>query len=85
MADAMKTIRLAIVRQKYRPDGGAERFISRALEALDDQNIELNIITRQWEGKPNPNCQMQVVIQQQYAPQEVVHQSHRLKKVKFLV
>lgn len=54
MADAMKTIRLAIVRQKYRPDGGAERFISRALEALDDQNIELNIITRQWEGKPNP-------------------------------
>lgn len=50
----LKTIRLAIVRQKYRPDGGAERFISRALEALDDQNIELNIITRQWEGKPNP-------------------------------
>ncbi|QLK63367.1 glycosyltransferase [Enterobacteriaceae bacterium Kacie_13] len=50
----MKTIRLAIVRQKYRPDGGAERFISRALEALDDENIELNIITRQWEGKPNP-------------------------------
>lgn len=52
-ADA-QTIRLAIVRQKYRPDGGAERFISRALEALDDQNIDLNIITRQWEGKPNP-------------------------------
>lgn len=50
----LKTIRLAIVRQKCRPDGGAERFISRALEALDDQNIELNIITRQWEGKPNP-------------------------------
>ena len=55
MSDDKKTgIRLAIVRQKYRPDGGAERFISRALEALDDQNIELNIITRQWEGKPNP-------------------------------
>ena len=56
MTDAAETksIRLAIVRQKYRPDGGAERFISRALEALDDQNIDLNIITRQWEGKPNP-------------------------------
>lgn len=53
-ADQAKSIRLAIVRQKYRPDGGAERFISRALEALDDQNIDLNIITRQWEGKPNP-------------------------------
>lgn len=50
----VKAISLAIVRQKYRPDGGAERFISRALEALDDQNIDLNIITRQWEGKPNP-------------------------------
>ncbi|MBU9824765.1 glycosyltransferase family 4 protein [Rahnella perminowiae] len=53
-AASEKNIRLAIVRQKYRPDGGAERFISRALEALDDQNIDLNIITRQWEGKPNP-------------------------------
>ncbi|MFD3248834.1 glycosyltransferase family 4 protein [Rahnella aquatilis] len=53
-ATSGKNIRLAIVRQKYRPDGGAERFISRALEALDDQNIDLNIITRQWEGKPNP-------------------------------
>lgn len=26
----MKNMRLAIVRQKYRPDGGAERFVSRA-------------------------------------------------------
>lgn len=58
MADDIKTIRLAIVRQKYRPDGGAERFISRALEALDDQDIELNIITRQWEGKPNPKWKL---------------------------
>lgn len=55
---ATKAISLAIVRQKYRSDGGAERFISRALEALDDQNIELNIITRQWEGKPNPKWKL---------------------------
>lgn len=34
----MKAFRLAIVRQKYRPDGGAERFVSRALEALEQQD-----------------------------------------------
>lgn len=33
----MKHHRLAIVRQKYRPDGGAERFVSRALTALSNQ------------------------------------------------
>ncbi|WP_159566831.1 glycosyltransferase family 4 protein [Budvicia diplopodorum] len=49
----MNPIRLAIVRQKYRPDGGAERFISRALEALKDQNLSLNVITREWQGEQN--------------------------------
>lgn len=51
----MKKIRLAIVRQKYRPDGGAERFVSRALEALDNKDMELNVITRQWQGDSNPD------------------------------
>ncbi|MBI6548050.1 glycosyltransferase family 4 protein [Xenorhabdus lircayensis] len=51
----MKPLRLAIVRQKYRPDGGAERFVSRALEALNHQQIELNVITRSWQGENNPN------------------------------
>ncbi|MBD2809904.1 glycosyltransferase family 4 protein [Xenorhabdus sp. Vera] len=51
----MKPLRLAIVRQKYRPDGGAERFISRALEALEHQQLELNVITRSWQGANNPN------------------------------
>lgn len=51
----MKPIKLAIVRQKYRPDGGAERFISRALEALDQQAIDLNVITRQWQGERQTN------------------------------
>ena len=50
----MTKLRLAIVRQKYRPDGGAERFISRALEALDSEQLDLNIITRSWHGTPNP-------------------------------
>ena len=51
----MKKIRLAIVRQKYRPDGGAERFISRALEALNHKEMELNVITRQWQGDAHPD------------------------------
>ncbi|MDX7986389.1 glycosyltransferase family 4 protein [Xenorhabdus sp. 12] len=51
----MKPLRLAIVRQKYRPDGGAERFISRALEALEHEQLELNVITRSWLGENNPN------------------------------
>ncbi|CAQ86445.1 MULTISPECIES: glycosyltransferase family 4 protein [Photorhabdus] len=51
----MKHLRLAIIRQKYRPDGGAERFVSRALEALSHQQLELNVITRSWQGENNPN------------------------------
>ncbi|MEG3132262.1 glycosyltransferase family 4 protein [Rouxiella sp. T17] len=56
----MKHFRLALVRQKYRPDGGAERFISRALEALDDQNLELNVITRQWQGDVKPGWKVHI-------------------------
>ncbi|MBN7124350.1 glycosyl transferase family 1 [Erwinia billingiae] len=56
----MSKVRLAIVRQKYRPDGGAERFISRALEALDDYSLELNIITRSWQGEPKPEWHLHI-------------------------
>ncbi len=41
--------RLALIRQNYRPDGGAERFISRALHALAERGVELSLITRQWQ------------------------------------
>ncbi|MGB9096276.1 glycosyltransferase family 4 protein [Erwinia sp.] len=56
----MSKVRLAIVRQKYRPDGGAERFISRALEALDDDSLQLNIITRSWQGEPKPEWHLHI-------------------------
>ena len=56
----MTKLRLAIVRQKYRPDGGAERFISRALEALDSDQLDLNIITRSWQGTPNPGWHLHI-------------------------
>lgn len=51
----MKACRLAIVRQKYRPDGGAERFISRSLGALEKYNFDLNIITREWHDNIHHN------------------------------
>lgn len=57
----MNSFRLAIVRQKYRPDGGAERFVSRALEALDSQAVELNVITRSWIGAVQPQWHLHIV------------------------
>ncbi len=44
----MSSIKLALIRQKYRPDGGAERFLARAIEALKE-NVELTIFTRKWQ------------------------------------
>ncbi|NNM50614.1 MAG: glycosyltransferase family 4 protein [Pseudomonadales bacterium] len=41
---------IALIRQQYRPDGGAERFVSRALSALAGQGVELSLITRHWQG-----------------------------------
>jgi len=43
-------MRLAIVRQKYTPFGGAERFVERALEALRANNVDVSIIAREWQG-----------------------------------
>ena len=45
-------IRLAIIRQRYNPFGGAERFVERALGALVREGIEVTLITRDWAGAP---------------------------------
>lgn len=45
-------MKLAIVRQRYTPYGGAERFVERALAALAAQGAEVTLITRNWEGAP---------------------------------
>ena len=42
-------MKLAIVRQKYTPFGGAERFVERALAALRASRVDVSIIARQWE------------------------------------
>ncbi len=43
-------MKLAIVRQKYTPFGGAERFVERALVALRGKGIDVSIVAREWQG-----------------------------------
>ncbi|MBW8906607.1 MAG: glycosyltransferase family 4 protein [Betaproteobacteria bacterium] len=43
-------MRLAIVRQRYTPYGGAERFIARALPALERAGAEVTLIAREAQG-----------------------------------
>lgn len=45
-------MKVAIIRQRYNPYGGAERFVERALAALAGQGAEISLITRDWEGAP---------------------------------
>ncbi|QPK62114.1 glycosyltransferase family 4 protein [Methylomonas sp. LL1] len=43
-------MKIAIIRQRYNPYGGAERFVSRALSALSQRRgVTLHLIARKWE------------------------------------
>ena len=44
------TLRLAIVRQRFNPFGGAERFIARALPALERAGTQVTLIARRADG-----------------------------------
>lgn len=44
-------MKLAIVRQKYTPFGGAERFVERALSALAAKGVDVTMVARQWQGQ----------------------------------
>lgn len=47
-------MKLAIIRQAYRPDGGAERIISRLLDGLGKQvSLDVSIIVQQWRVDPS--------------------------------
>ena len=46
-------MRLAIIRQRYTPYGGAERFVERALDALSARGIEILLLTRRWPPGTN--------------------------------
>ena len=43
-------MRVALVRQRYNPYGGAERFIERALPALERAGVDLTLIARSADG-----------------------------------
>ncbi len=45
-------MRLAIVRQRYNPFGGAERFIERAVAALTESGAAVTVIARSWKQLP---------------------------------
>jgi UDP-glucose:(heptosyl)LPS alpha-1,3-glucosyltransferase len=41
-------MRIALVRQRYSGYGGAERFVSRAVEALASQGVTVTVVARRW-------------------------------------
>ena len=41
-------MRLGIVRQRYTPFGGAERFVERAIDALVARGVHVRVYTRKW-------------------------------------
>jgi UDP-glucose:(heptosyl)LPS alpha-1,3-glucosyltransferase len=47
-------MRLAIVRQRYNPFGGAERFIERAVAALAESGTAVTVIARSWKQVAAP-------------------------------
>ncbi len=49
-------MRLAIIRQRYTPQGGAERFVESALEALLERNVAITLYTREW-----PQTKLQLI------------------------
>jgi UDP-glucose:(heptosyl)LPS alpha-1,3-glucosyltransferase len=49
-------MRLGIIRQRYTPYGGAERFVEAALEALLERSIAITLYTRSW-----PQTRLQLI------------------------
>jgi UDP-glucose:(heptosyl)LPS alpha-1,3-glucosyltransferase len=49
-------MRLAIIRQRYAPTAGVERFFEGALEALLERNVAISLYTRSW-----PQTKLQLI------------------------
>ncbi len=43
--------RIAIIRQRYNAAGGAEQFVSRAIQALGHEGVDVTLITRGWDAQ----------------------------------
>ena len=48
-------MKIAIIRQRYNPYGGAERFAARALNALAARGVGAAVVTRDWAGAEAPD------------------------------
>jgi UDP-glucose:(heptosyl)LPS alpha-1,3-glucosyltransferase len=44
-------MRLAVIRQRYTPFGGAERFLASALDALAERGVAVTLYTREWTAQ----------------------------------
>jgi len=49
-------MKIALIRQRYTPFGGAERFVANAVHALQAEGASLTVITRQWESGGEGNA-----------------------------
>ncbi|MGF1835274.1 glycosyltransferase family 4 protein [Photobacterium sanguinicancri] len=50
--------KLAIVRQQYRPDGGAEKIIARSLDGLKSTDLNVSVITQAWPKNADSHYQI---------------------------
>ncbi len=44
-------MKIALIRAKYNPFGGAERFVQSAITALADEGISMTVLTREWPAQ----------------------------------
>ena len=45
---------IALIRQRYTAYGGAERFVARAMAALEQDGAQLTLVTRRWDQPDRP-------------------------------
>jgi UDP-glucose:(heptosyl)LPS alpha-1,3-glucosyltransferase len=54
-------MKIALVRQRYNPYGGAERFVERAIGALAAQDVELSLLARSWSEAAQPGAPRRLI------------------------
>jgi UDP-glucose:(heptosyl)LPS alpha-1,3-glucosyltransferase len=54
-------MRLAVVRQRYTPFGGAERFLENALSSLAEHGVAVTLFTREWKGAATKGIEPRIV------------------------
>jgi UDP-glucose:(heptosyl)LPS alpha-1,3-glucosyltransferase len=54
-------MRLAVIRQRYTPFGGAERFLDNALRALVEHGVHVTLYTRGWDSAADDRIERHTV------------------------